>query len=265
MKKIVVMLLFLSLFGCAGSGDGSDITSGDGYTDDSGITSGEGDTDNGDTASGEGDTDNGDTTSGESEPYYVSDISGNVILSLDPDLLLAYHRALKEQGEIEKADRLIKTYNQKTGKILPEYIKDNKNVTSYPKSYLIDVHVSSFGWKTYSDKEVAGVTDDKRIEAIRLRKIDNGTNYPNLSLRAHVESDGWHSLVGWGEICGTTGQSKRLEAFSIKSLTPGYTVLYKAKLPFSGGWTLWQSNGLYCGTIGFSHAMTFVRIHIFKN
>ena len=61
----------------------------------------------------------------------------------------------------------------------------------------------------YIKKEGEG----KRIEAIILQ----GNNGLDLSYRVHIQDIGWSDWVQNGQIAGTTGESKRIEAIEIKS------------------------------------------------
>ena len=84
----------------------------------------------------------------------------------------------------------------------------------------VDIHLQSIGWKTYKGI-VAGnriplgaEAGCKRIEAIRIRCVKNPTG-KKLRYQAHVQTYGWMAVCGEGETAGTTGVSKRLEAFKI--------------------------------------------------
>ena len=66
----------------------------------------------------------------------------------------------------------------------------------------------------------------------KSKLIDYSKPQPKIKYCAHVQSDGWQEWKGDGELAGTTGQSKRLEAFKID-----YKEHIKAKIHLEGiGW-----------------------------
>lgn len=82
----------------------------------------------------------------------------------------------------------------------------------------------------------------------KVNKVET-PNYNNLiEYQAHVQSIGWQDKKHGGEIAGTTGQRKRLEALTIKWNGKG-------KIYFEGhvqniGWTSKRTSGEITGTIG---------------
>lgn len=79
----------------------------------------------------------------------------------------------------------------------------------------------------------------------------------NLGYRAHVADIGWQNFCGNGEIAGTTGQSKRLEALQISAAD----VTYRAHVA-DIGWQNWVGSGQIAGTTGQSKAIEAVQIRI---
>ena len=82
------------------------------------------------------------------------------------------------------------------------------------------------------------------------------TQYQTLRKRGviystHIQSDGWQASKANGEISGTTGEAKRIEAIKIQLSNIGYTgsVQYSTHVQ-SNGWKNWVSDGTIGGTTG---------------
>lgn len=93
-----------------------------------------------------------------------------------------------------------------------------------------------------------------------VKKLDDGRR---ISYSAHVSTYGWQSEVSEGQIAGTTGQSKRIEALKINLTTSEYTgdVEYRAYVAKTG-WQSFKKNGEMAGTTGKSLAMEAVAIRL---
>ena len=96
----------------------------------------------------------------------------------------------------------------------------------------VDAHIQGVGWRTYSgikkgassgtgsspnDPIIGTVGKGLRLEAIRIRVIKKPDSLRGKTVhaQAHVQGIGWVGAVGEGQVCGTTGQSRRLEAVRI--------------------------------------------------
>lgn len=87
----------------------------------------------------------------------------------------------------------------------------------------VETHVQDYGWiGAVGNNQVAGTTgQSKRIEAIQIYlrnradrvKIENVDK--TVSYSAHVQDYGWLNAVTNGNIGGTVGQSKRMEAIQV--------------------------------------------------
>lgn len=66
-----------------------------------------------------------------------------------------------------------------------------------------------------------------------------------ISYRSHIQDIGWQGYVNAGQISGTTGQAKRIEAIQINSADIQYRVHMQDK-----GWGVWCSNNQVAGTTG---------------
>lgn len=94
-----------------------------------------------------------------------------------------------------------------------------------------------------------------------IKKINTGTSGLNggntipdtkktgVIYSTHIQSDGWQASKANGEISGTTGEAKRIEAIKIQLSNIGYTgsVQYSTHVQ-SNGWKNWVSDGTIGGT-----------------
>ena len=92
------------------------------------------------------------------------------------------------------------------------------------------VHVQSFGWLDWAKNGEASGSEGygKRLEAIQIKLVKKGSAAPGdvkdvfrkaaIGYRTHVQSIGWQSYRYDGEMSGTSGKAKRLEAIQIKKI-----------------------------------------------
>lgn len=148
-------------------------------------------------------------------------------------------------------------------------------------------HVKGLGWLPWqSQNAVVGTTgQSRRMEAVRIVINEKDRTltpaYTNLDMhvlyRVHVKGLGWMNGnwiddkgVGWfydGQLAGTTGQSRRMEAIQIKLLggqAANYTVWYIAHVK-GLGWLNWVKNGETAGTTGQSRRMEAMVVEIVPN
>lgn len=140
-------------------------------------------------------------------------------------------------------------------------------------------HVQSFGWMAWAqDGEIAGSTGyGKRLEAIEVRIVPKGTALPQgsgyalawadsgITASAHVQSHGWTEHTSGKDLTlGTTGQSKRIEAFTLtRSAGIDLTgdIVYSAHVQ-GIGWQDVRTNGQVAGTEGESRRVEAVTIEL---
>lgn len=81
--------------------------------------------------------------------------------------------------------------------------------------------------------------------------------------RAHAQTYGWLDWTENGNISGTTGESKRLEAVQINLEHQGYTgnIEYRTHVQ-TYGWSDWTSNGEVSGTTGEAKRMEAIQIRL---
>ncbi|MBF0011940.1 hypothetical protein HAX40_13295 [Enterococcus casseliflavus] len=81
----------------------------------------------------------------------------------------------------------------------------------------INTHIQRKGWLGYRKGSQGTKGESLRMEAVRIRICDTelAKKY-SIHYRVHVQGIGWTGWVKDGEVAGTTGKSKRLEAIQIK-------------------------------------------------
>lgn len=84
---------------------------------------------------------------------------------------------------------------------------------------------------------------------------------PQITYQVNIEGTGWTNIVENGQIAGTTGQAKRLEALII-NLENG--IQYSAHIQ-NIGWQNWQNSGSVAGTVGQSLRLEAVRIKLMNS
>ena len=138
------------------------------------------------------------------------------------------------------------------------------------------VHVQDIGWLGWTGNGNPAGTEGlfRQIEAIQIkmqpkdksdivisdsafRESDNTIQYSS-----HVSDVGWTSYVKNGETSGTTGKSRRVEAYKIKINTKmSGSVNYKSYIA-KRGWSSETSNDSISGTTGLSRSIEAVQIKL---
>ena len=137
------------------------------------------------------------------------------------------------------------------------------------------VHCQDFGWLDWAKNgEPSGSEGySKRLEAIEIRLVSKGQAAPGstdrpfvteamVSYRTHVQDIGWQEYVSDGEMSGTSGQSKRLEAINIRlssSINGG--IQYRTQIQ-DIGWQDWKENDQMSGTAGQSKRLEAIQINL---
>lgn len=80
----------------------------------------------------------------------------------------------------------------------------------------------------------------------------------DLLYKAHIQDIGWTDWKSTGEVAGTTGQDRRVEAIILQG-NNGLDLSYRVHIE-SIGWTGWTSNGESCGTTGQSKRIEAIEI-----
>lgn len=138
------------------------------------------------------------------------------------------------------------------------------------------VHAQSYGWLGWAKNgEPAGTADyAKRLEAIEIRLVEKGKAAPGTTSGAflqpagvfyqtHVQSYGWQDMKQNGQISGTTGEAKRLEAIQIqiKNLGVSGDICYRTYVQ-TYGWLEWVKNGQASGTTGEAKRLEAIQISL---
>ncbi len=153
-------------------------------------------------------------------------------------------------------------------------IKLNGNVSKKYNVYY-RVHVQDYGWLDWAKNgESAGTIGlSKRIEAIEVKLVKKGENAPGATNRpcvepkleysTHIQDYGWQGSKYDGEISGTIGESKRLEAIKINIKNAKYAGSIKYQTHIQDiGWQENKSNGEISGTSGLSKRLEAIKISL---
>ena len=96
----------------------------------------------------------------------------------------------------------------------------------------------------------------------------SSVSVPSVKYRTHVQDYGWQKFVANGQISGTTGQGKRLEATTIQlanqDSTMSGSIQYQTHIQ-NIGWQGWTQNGGMSGTSGRALRLEAIRIKLSGN
>lgn len=81
---------------------------------------------------------------------------------------------------------------------------------------------------------------------------------PNLQYKAHIENIGWTEWIKEGQVAGTEGESKRLEAIILQG-NNGVDLKYRVHMQ-NIGWGEWTTNGQVAGTTGEARRIEAIEI-----
>ena len=139
------------------------------------------------------------------------------------------------------------------------------------------VHIQDYGWLDWAKNgESAGSKGcSKRLEGIEIRLVKKGEAAPgqtqrpfiskSVTYQSYIQGDGWQEWKRDGELSGTQGQSKQLEALKIElsSIIDG-GIVYKAHVQ-NDGWQLFVGDGVQSGTIGQNKRLEAIQIQLTGN
>ena len=106
---------------------------------------------------------------------------------------------------------------------------------------------------------------EQRINYLNRRYCTN-SDIININYKTHIQDIGWQDLKSNGEMTGTEGQSKRLEAIiinldSFNSEIINSNIKYQVHIQ-DIGWQDWKSNGEMAGTEGQSKRLEAIKIKL---
>ena len=155
-------------------------------------------------------------------------------------------------------------------------IKLTGEVSNYYDIYY-RVHVQKLGWLGWAKNgESAGSAGYAyRLEAIEILFLEKGktpADYESntkafiqkkIGYRTHVQTYGWQDYAYDGEMAGTTGEAKRLEAIEIVLSNQEYSgdVIYRTHIQ-SYGWVKYLKNGGSSGTFGEAKRLEAIEIEL---
>ena len=131
-------------------------------------------------------------------------------------------------------------------------------------------HVQTYGWQGWKYNGAMSGTEGqaKRLEGINI-KLTNKQYDGGIAYTTHVQTYGWQGDVNnsatWkkdGEMSGTSGEAKRLEAICITltgEMAEHYDVYYRVHAQ-SFGWLDWAKNGAPSGTAGYAKRLEGIEI-----
>lgn len=145
------------------------------------------------------------------------------------------------------------------------------------------VHAQNFGWLGWAKNGVSAGTAGYgyRLEAIEAQLVKKGDPAPGptdmpfveantnstkalkVSYTTHVQDYGWQSYVSDGDLSGTFGEAKRLEAIKIQLQDTPYSgaISYQTHVQ-DYGWQNWASDNELSGTSGEAKRLEAIRIEI---
>lgn len=138
-------------------------------------------------------------------------------------------------------------------------------------------HVQNLGWLDWAKNGAASGSAGYayHVESLQIIIMPKGSAAPGktanafqekgmeIQYQSHVQDIGWQNWVKNGELSGTTGQAKAIEAMhiSLVNATAGGNIEYRAHVQ-DIGWQGWVKNGAQTGTTGRALPMEAVNIRL---
>lgn len=108
--------------------------------------------------------------------------------------------------------------------------------------------------KVEGNKVIVSVTNFKKYCDYTLYCYEK--EKPDIIYEAHIQDIGWQKPKSNGQVAGTEGQEKRIEAIKINCDIP---IKYRVHMA-EKGWSNWKSNNETAGTIGESRRIEAIEI-----
>ncbi|MGJ8551256.1 hypothetical protein [Winogradskyella wichelsiae] len=162
-----------------------------------------------------------------SEVKFAIDDSGKILENIPPEILILMVQEFEISGEKNKIDMLKNTYDLGTG--------DLTKLAINSETYLV-----------------------KQNEYLNEKSLSRSGNYNGY--RAHVAGLGWLPWTSYGEIIGTTGQDRQLEAIEFNSIPSPLYAIGQAHVSGIGWYN--QGSSRVLGTIGQGRRMEAIRLFV---
>ncbi|MBQ9936339.1 MAG: hypothetical protein IJO70_10870 [Lachnospiraceae bacterium] len=158
----------------------------------------------------------------------------------------------------------------------PYIAKTNETITipgnTDAPNVMYKTHVQTFGWQKWMvNGQMSGTSGkSKRLEGINI-KLTNAPYKGDIVYTTHVQKYGWKDgkpeadKSTWkknGEMSGTNGEAKRLEAICIDltgDMAEHYDIYYRVHAQ-TFGWLGWAKNGEESGTAGYAKRLEGIQI-----
>ena len=139
------------------------------------------------------------------------------------------------------------------------------------------VHAQKFGWLGWAKNGESSGTSGYayRLEGIEIKLVEKGTSFSDygkldaykkrmVNYTTHVQSYGWQDYTFDGNMSGTSGEAKRLEAIKIELDKPEYTgnILYRTHIQSYGWEKEFKKNGEMSGTSGEAKRLEAIQIKL---
>ena len=139
-------------------------------------------------------------------------------------------------------------------------------------------HVQNFGWLGWAKNGESSGTEGRsiRIEAIQIKLVLKSDpapsgietefiNVPMIRYRSHVQDIGWMGYSKNGQLSGTTGQAKRVEAMNINLVDNriGGGIEYRSHVEDYGWSNEFVKDGALTGTTGQEKSLEALQIRLY--
>ena len=210
--------------------------------------------------------------------YTTEDLGGNSNI----DYIMNIQKYMEASNDWYKQLFTIKEFREKVIKIYNEKVKQSlENINNEPNANMIkSANMNDIVWKTLGKKSKFGrVNNQTYIEEVRYlnawlqrrinylnKRYSTNSDIYNINYETHVQDIGWQGVKSNGELAGTEGQSKRLEAIKINldsfnSKFANAHINYQVHIQ-DIGWQKWTENGKMAGTEGQSKRLEGIRIKL---
>lgn len=142
----------------------------------------------------------------------------------------------------------------------------------------VRAHVRNIGWQDWMDNSGGTTGRALNIEALQLQLSDSLSSQYDLWYRVHVQDIGWLDWAKNGEVAGTTGMAKHVEAVQVimqkkgasapgptDSPSVGLVTINYSSVSGSSSWGQTVQNGATSGTMGQDLPLHAIRVQLPTN